>query len=125
VRSLAVARAKLAARTGEKPPSKLRNRWTTCKAGHKHQSAKEAGRCGELILWEKAGLIEGLNRKVRFHLLGDWWYESDFTYHWPDEDHMVIEDVKGRRDKADLAYRLFRLKADLVKAVYGIEVTET
>ena len=127
--TLTAKRAKLAERIDQPKANKHRNTWTTCAAGHRHQSKKESARCAELELWQKAGLIEGLARKVRFHLLKGWWYESDSTYF---AEHpatrewlLVVEDVKGRRDRADLAYRLFRLKADLMRCIYGIEVFET
>jgi hypothetical protein len=126
-KTLAAKRAKLAERIGPPRANKHRNTWTTCAGGHRHQSKKEATRCAELELWQKAGIIEGLNRKVRFHLLKGWWYECDFIYCFNDfdENRWTIEDVKGRRQKADLAYRLFRLKADLVEQIYGIQITET
>jgi len=94
--------------------------------GHTFASKKEGQRYRELKLMEHAKIISDLQIQVAFHLvvndvkLGK--YIADFVYDRDDEK--VIEDVKGWRDKSSPVYRLFKLKAKLVEAIYGIEVIE-
>lgn len=91
-------------------------------------SKAEADRYSALILQQKAGEIEGLERqkKYRIEVAGvhvcD--YIADFTYwRWTKGKRgQVVEDVKGYR--GGNTYRIFRLKAKLMKAVHGIEVVE-
>lgn len=89
-------------------------------------SQKELKRYAQLQILQKAGEIADLRVHPRFPLavngvkLGE--YEADFAYRRGDEE--VIEDCKGYRSRQDAAYRLFLLKARLVKALYGIEVQE-
>ena len=94
--------------------------------GIRFDSAKEAKRYGELKLMEKAGVISGLRLQPKFDLsvndvsLG--FYKGDFWYETP--EGAVVEDVKGYRNPKDVAYRLYQLKAKLVLALYGVEITE-
>src|ERR1700675_3895436 len=108
MRATAQQQAKLAARLPKQGRSKLGNTWTRCKYEHSHQSKKEAARCEELHLWQKAGLIEGLNRKVRFYLNCRLYYECDFLHFGAISGLMTIEDVKGW--KGGDRYRIFKLK---------------
>lgn len=100
-------------------PSKYRNRKTTVD-GIEFDSTKEARRWQELTLLEKAGSISGLRRQVRFPLEVNGehvaWYICDFLYQHGGKE--IVEDVKGV--KTDV----FRLKSKLMKACYGIEISE-
>ena len=83
-------------------------------------SAAEARRWQELRLLEQAGQISELQRQPRYPLdvarervgvyVGDFWYVR--------KDRPTIEDVKGVRTP------LYRLKAKLVHALYGLTITE-
>ncbi|MDE2098366.1 MAG: DUF1064 domain-containing protein [Patescibacteria group bacterium] len=100
--------------------SKYRNRRVTL-YGITFASLKEAHRYQELSLLVKAGEISDLQLQVRFALkvkhtvVGT--YIADFTY-WAKENEFVVEDVKGFRTP------IYRLKAKLMKAIYGIEILE-
>lgn len=88
-------------------------------------SKKEARRYGELKILERGGCISQLVLQPRFKLVVDGveicTYVGDFQY-WANGDVVIVEDVKGmRRGKS---YELFKLKARLMKALYGIEVVE-
>lgn len=50
--------------------SKYGNKWTSCKQGHKHQSAHEAWHCNDLELLKKGGVIKNHETQVKFVLLG-------------------------------------------------------
>lgn len=91
-------------------------------------SKAEADRYCALVLEQKAGAIEGLELQKEYRLeiggvhVCD--YIADFTYwRWTNGKRgQVVEDVKGY--KGGNSYRIFRLKAKLMKAVHGIEVVE-
>jgi hypothetical protein len=80
---------------------------TTCKAGHLHDSRKEAHRCNELHLMWRAELITEPETQFVFELLPKFTangervrpltYRADFVYF--EGNRMVIEDVKGTRTK--------------------------
>lgn len=107
---------------------KYNARPTDCGFGHQHASKKEAKRCGELTLMQKAGEITGLCQQPEFVLMvansdGGGWipvgkYRADFEY-LDKSERRVIEDCKGVRTP------IFILKKKLMKAIYGIEVLET
>lgn len=88
-------------------------------------SRKEYRRWQELLLLEKAGVIKGLRRQVKYELLprvpGKWPrpvnYIADFVYHEGKKE--VVEDVKGY--KTDV----YKLKKRLMWVVHGIEIRET
>lgn len=93
---------------------------------HVHASRKERARCFVLHVREQAGEIEclhvaGTGLHLRWPLkvegvhIAD--YVPDFVY--TEADALVLEDVKGVRTP------VYRIKAKLVKALYGIEVKET
>ena len=94
--------------------------------GIKFDSKREAKRWGELRLLEMDGQIAKLNRQVRFDLIVNGVKVGrltvDFTY--VENRKLVAEDSKGFRKQTDTNYQLFKLKAALVKAIYGIEVKE-
>ena len=95
-------------------------------------SQKEKGRYAELLLMQRAGMISGLKRQVRFELIPSQprkgmkpeqaaVYIADFVYYQNGEQ--IVEDVKGYR-KGE-AYRLFVLKRKLMLWVHGIQIKET
>ena len=90
-------------------------------------SRKEARRYDELKLWEKAGGISNLRRQVKYTLIkGQRWsdgkkhrdtiYIADFVYEMG--GRVIVEDVKGYRTDA------YRIKRELMKMLYDIEVQE-
>lgn len=93
--------------------------------GIKFDSKKEAQRYQNLKLLERAGKIQNLKLQSVFPVeisgVKICKYKADFEYE--ESGQRVVEDVKGFR--RGVPYTLFRLKAKLVKALYGIEIRET
>ena len=89
-------------------------------------SRHEAERWCELVIMERAGVIEGLQRQVRFEIVGKTdkfrarYYVADFVYR--EDGKLVVEDAKGCRSGA--AYQIFRLKQAIMYEKYGIEIKE-
>ena len=95
-------------------------------------SKKEAKRYRELKLLEDAGIIEKLERQVKFDLLPNQkdpdgkvierkvQYIADFVY--LKNGKVCVEDVKGYRDGG--AYRVFVIKRKLMLYRFGIVVKE-
>lgn len=84
--------------------TKYHSKKTKCSAGHIHDSKKEAARCNELTLLQKAGQISGLKQQVRFELIPPAKYTdmpneracvyiADFVY--TQGDVIFVEDTKG------------------------------
>jgi hypothetical protein len=102
---------------------KYRAKATTCSANHRHPSMKEANRCAELRLLERGGEIVDLQFQPRYSLdfndqkVGS--YIGDFYYRDARTEKPVLEDVKGMKTP------VYRLKKKLMKAIHGIEITET
>ena len=101
-------------------------------------SKKEANRYVELKLLQRVGAIRSLethpafdlsingeplltpsNRKIRYE--ADFEYEEKVGAEWC----RVIEDCKGYMNKGDPTYRLFALKAALVRVLHGVTVRIT
>lgn len=84
-------------------------------------SKREATRYGELKILVREGEITGLILQPRFDIVVNGrrigFYKADFQYETP--DGTVTEDVKGFKTA------IYSLKKRLVKAIYGIEITET
>ena len=91
-------------------------------------SIRERKRYGELKLMERAGMISGLTRQVRFELIPAQYhngkclerscsYYADFTY-WKD-GRFIVEDCKGF--KTDV----YRIKKKLMLERHGIVIKET
>ena len=101
-------------------PLKYRN-IKTAVDGVVFDSQKEARRYGELRLMERAGQIHDLALQPRFPIVINGvkvcTYVADFSYH-DQQDRKFYEDVKG------MLTPMYRLKKKLVKAVYGVEITE-
>lgn len=86
-------------------------------------SKREARRYGELRLMERAGHIADLTLQPRYPLQVNGklicTYVADFTYFPAGEGAFrVVEDAKGVRTD------VFKIKAKLFHALYGIQVTE-
>ena len=103
-----------------KAKSKYRNVPVTVD-GIKFQSKKEAARYQELRAMEQAGEIKGLRCQVSYPLMVAGHrickYVCDFAY-WDGKQH-VCEDVKGVKTP------VYRIKAALMLACYGIAIRET
>lgn len=84
-------------------------------------SKREAKRHQELSLLEKAGKISELKRQVPFEFIVKGHkvcrYIADFTY--VENGKPVVEDAKG------FVTQVFRIKARLMQACFGIEVKLT
>ena len=86
---------------------KYGSRKTECRHGHLHDSQKEAIRCNELHLLEKAGEIKNLKQQPKFTLLEPFEYQgkkirgityrADFSY--LDRGEFIVEDTKGYKTK--------------------------
>lgn len=92
-------------------------------------SKKERDRYFELKLMQRAGMISGLERQVKFELipaqpkvgLRSTNYYADFVY-W-ENGKFVVEDVKGY--KKGQAYEMFMVKKKLMYQRYGHLIKET
>ena len=109
---------------GVKRKSKYGNRKTPCSAGHMHDSVKEALRCNELRLLERAGRIQRLEQQPEFPITinGELVcvYRADFAYF--KNNARVIEDTKSEATRKD---KVYRLKKKLVEASYpGVRIVE-
>ena len=102
--------------------NKMRNVKTTVD-GIIFDSMKEARRYHELKLLQRAGEICDLVIQpdyaiiINGHLVCK--YIADFSYNLQG-GAQVVEDVKGMKSGA--AWQIFRIKAKLMQALYGIEV---
>lgn len=106
-------------------PAKYGNRKTPCNYGHTHGSAKEAARCDELHLAERAGAISNLIVQPRYDLIVNGVkvgrYTGDFRYF--ENNAAILEDVKGGKATKTEAYKL---RKRLLEAVYpGVKILET
>lgn len=89
--------------------------------GIRFDSKAEAKRWFDLRTLQMNGLVSNLQRQVRFDLaingvkLG--FYKADFVYR-DQSGREIVEDMKGVRTP------MFALKAKLMKAIHGIEISE-
>jgi len=103
--------------------SKYHNQRTTHQ-GIQFDSKKEKDRYQDLVLLERAGLIQDLELQPRYdlvvngHKLG--FYRGDFRYKEVATDTVVLEDVKSPITRT----AVYMLKKKLVKAIYDVEITE-
>ena len=101
--------------------SKYRNKRVTLD-GYRFDSQAEARRYQELRLLHQAGEIEELLVHPKFKLVVNGvlicTYTADFQYR--ENGEKVVEDVKS---KPTITYS-YKLKKKLMKAVYGLDVTE-
>lgn len=88
--------------------------------GIKFDSRKEAARWIELRLLEKARLISGLQRQVKYDLVVNGTkvcsYVADAVY--IENGELVVEDTKSVATQTPV----FRLKAKLMAAIHGIKI---
>lgn len=90
--------------------------------GYRFASKAEHRRYRELKLLVAAGAISDLEVHPKFPLtingtnVGR--YEADFGYRDLERNEVVFEDVKGVRTE------VYKLKAKLVRALYGVEIVE-
>lgn len=94
---------------------KYGNKKTHCLHGHMHDSKKEARRCNELHLMQRAGEISGLQTQISFELIPKQKderkceYKADFVY--VENGQTIVEDVKGVKTKEYIIKRkLFKYK---------------
>jgi Protein of unknown function (DUF1064) len=118
---------------GAMKPSKYRNRKTQA-GGLTFDSRAEAARYQELLLLERAGLLQGwLLKENRACLIEDsrqqripllvkgnkvTTYVADFVYRDCGSGEVVVEDYKGFKTPT------YRLKARLFRACLGFPITE-
>jgi hypothetical protein len=86
--------------------NKYRAKKADCSHGHTHDSGREAARCNELHLLEKAGEILDLETQPQFYFEIDGkplkhdngrriGYKADFLYTCAATQSRVVEDAKG------------------------------
>lgn len=89
-------------------------------------SRKECARYGELLMMERAGLIEGLERQVEYRLEVNGVlvarYLADHRYR--EGGAVVVEDVKGGKGRKGTRTQAYRIKRRLMLAIHGIEIRE-
>jgi len=107
------------------PPAEKRPKYGNVKkevGGLIFDSAKEARRYQDLLVWQSSGQITELERQKRFDIEvnGEYigFYLCDFAYKKGGE--LIVEDVKSKATRT----RLYIWKAKLVKALYGITIVE-
>ncbi len=91
--------------------------------GYKFDSKWEAERYGQLASMQMAGIIENLERQVKFDIIVNdckiCKYIADFVYILIQENgkkEKIVEDAKGVQTSD------FKLKKKLMKAVFDIEI---
>ena len=103
--------------------SKYGNIKTVTTDGIKHDSIKEATRWCELKLLERAGMIQDLQRQVKYLLIPKQegeravYYIADFVY--TENGKKVVEDAKGCRTE------VYKLKKKMMLYFHGIKIKET
>lgn len=84
-------------------------------------SRLEARRYTELQLLKRAGEVVSFNRQVNYKIVVNGHhittYRADFVVLWKDGEE-TVEDTKGVKTPE------YKIKAALMKAVHGIEITE-
>ena len=91
--------------------------------GYKFDSKWEAERYGQLASMQMAGVVEDLERQVKFDIIVNdhktCKYIADFVYiltHENGKKEKIIEDAKGVQTTD------FKIKKKLMKAVFDIEI---
>lgn len=107
--------------------SKYRAKKTTCRQRHTHASKREAARCDELTLLERAGEISGLAHQLVFPIIINGKpvkmrngqvarYTADFIYF--EGQRRVVEEVKG------YVVRDYPLRRAIIEALYNVNIRE-
>lgn len=85
-------------------------------------SKAEAARYGALKAMQRGSLISGLELQPRYdfalHGVKMGCYKADFRYRDNRTGEIILEDVKG------ILTPVYRLKKKMLKAFYGIDITE-
>ena len=93
--------------------------------GEVFDSAKEARRYGELVIRQRVGEIENVQRQPQYLITRDGVvlasYRADFRYQLRATRAWVVEDVKGGQATRTEAYRLRKV---FVEAQHGIQIQE-
>ena len=103
---------------------KYGNRKTMTSDGIVHDSKKEAQRWSELLLMQRAGYIEDLQRQVKFELIPKQegeracHYVADFVYKDTITGETIVEDTKG------FVTDVFKIKRKLFQYRYGIKIKQ-
>ena len=96
--------------------------------GIKFDSKREAARYLELKAFESAGAIADLETHVRYIFehngIRITTYRPDFRYTDIETGKKVVEDVKSHRGKGSTGTRDYRIRKNLMKAFYNIDVVE-
>lgn len=106
-----------------KRPNKYHAKKATCQHGHTHDSRREAGRCNELHLLQRAGDIEDLEQQPQFWFIIDGkpvkhengrrvGFKPDFRYVDRHSGCDIVEDAKGVRTEA------YVLRAAMFRALF-------
>ena len=107
----------IAAQIGQQPKKSKYNSTPTVMDGKRYDSKREANRAGELKLMAQAREIVGFAEQVTIHIPGDHKYIADFVVLNRDGTY-TVEDTKGVKTP------VYKLKRDLVREEYGIELRE-
>jgi len=98
--------------------------------GIKFLSRKEATRYQELVMMQRAGLIENLELQPRYDLIVNGedcgYYQADFRYKV--DGRTVVEDCKADSKKGKRSATktpVYMLKKKLMFALYRIKIVET
>lgn len=122
-----VVEEKIPSKPAHSPISKYRNKRVEYD-GRKFDSVKECDRYRVLRALQDAGDIADLECQKRYRIelngIRLCTYVADFVYRRKrgGKPGKVVEDVKGWKNGS--AYRMFKVKAALMRAVLGIEVEE-
>ena len=104
-------------------PSKYKNIKTSIN-GTSFDSKGEAQRYGALLLMQKDGIIKDLKRQVKHPIVINnqkiCTLIVDYVYTDIKTGNVILEDFKGMKETP-----IFRIKAKLVKAVYGLDIKIT
>ena len=119
-----------------RPKGKYKNRKVE-QDGIKFDSKKEAMRWKTLVGLQHLGIISDLRRQQTFYLSEQGRrnpetgkaiipikYVADFCYLDTETGKTIVEDVKGYRNPADAAYKIFRIKQKLMFDRFGIWIKE-
>lgn len=100
--------------------------------GMTFDSKKELSRYKDLELMQRAGLIFGLERQVRFELLPECYpvykrpleYIADFTYGTYDQRGILIEVIEDVKSPATRKNPVYKIKKRLMYQLLNYEIVE-